>query len=85
VPADCLIIESDELQADESNQTGESDYVKKAPIGAKGIENPNPFLLGDSMIVLGKGTAVVCAVGTTTQSGEVEEKLFVDDDEATPL
>lgn len=37
------------------------------------------------MVVLGKGTAVVCAVGENTQTGEVEEKLFEDDDEGTPL
>ena len=37
------------------------------------------------MVVLGKGTAVICAVGTNTQTGEVEEKLFADETEGTPL
>ncbi len=37
------------------------------------------------MVVLGKATAVVCAVGALTQSGEVEEKIFVDEVEGTPL
>jgi hypothetical protein len=37
------------------------------------------------MVELGKGKAVVCAVGRMTQTGEVEEKLFKDDDEGTPL
>ncbi len=37
------------------------------------------------MVVLGKGTAVVCAVGIMTQTGEVEEKLFEDEEEGTPL
>lgn len=37
------------------------------------------------MVVLGKGTAVVCAVGILTQTGEVEEKLFADEAEGTPL
>ncbi len=37
------------------------------------------------MVVLGKGTAVVCAVGIHTRTGEVEEKLFEDDGEGTPL
>lgn len=37
------------------------------------------------MLVLGKGIAVVCAVGSMTQTGEVEEKLFLDEDEGTPL
>lgn len=32
IPADCLIIESDELKTDESNITGESDHVKKAAL-----------------------------------------------------
>jgi P-type E1-E2 ATPase len=63
MPADCILIEGDELKTDESNITGESDHVKKFAYGSK---HGNPFLLGDSMIVLGKGTAVVCAVGTNT-------------------
>jgi hypothetical protein len=37
------------------------------------------------MVELGKGKVVVCAVGRMTQTGEVEEKLFKDDDEGTPL
>lgn len=53
--------------------------------GEKGKHIPNPFLLGDSMVVLGKGTAVVCAVGINTRTGEVAEKLFDDDSEGTPL
>jgi Ca2+-transporting ATPase len=78
VPADCLVIESDELQTDESNITGESDFVKKSI-------DQDPFLLGDSMVTLGKATVIVCAVGTRTQTGEVEEKLFADEEEGTPL
>lgn len=37
------------------------------------------------MVVLGKATAVVCAVGRLTQGGEVEEKIFTDEVEGTPL
>jgi len=37
------------------------------------------------MVVLGKATAVVCAVGRLTQGGEVEEKIFTDKVEGTPL
>ena len=37
------------------------------------------------MVVLGKGVALVCVVGPNTVTGEVEEKLFADDDESTPL
>ena len=76
------MIESDELKTDESNNTGESDHVKKGPLDSK---DGDPFLLGDSMIVLGKATALVCAVGKLTQAGEVEEKIFTDEVEGTPL
>ena len=79
-----MLIEADEFETDESNITGESEHVKKYPLEEK-KHVPNPFLLGDSMVVLGKGTAVVCCVGQNTQTGEVEEKLFEDDAEGTPL
>ncbi len=82
IPADALLIEGDEVKTDESNNTGESDHVKKAPLGGS---SGDPFLLGDSMVVMGKGTAVVVAVGVNTQNGEVEEKLFADESEGTPL
>jgi Ca2+ transporting ATPase len=86
IPADCLMIEGDELETDESNITGETEHVKKIPLnGEKSKVIPNPFLLADSMVVLGKATAVVCAVGINTRTGEVEEKLFENDTEGTPL
>jgi magnesium-transporting ATPase (P-type) len=46
--------------------------------------NPDPFLLGKSLIVNGMGTAIVCAVGVNTRSGMAEEKLNTEEDE-TPL
>lgn len=79
-----MLIEGDEFETDESNITGESLHLKKHPLEDK-KHTPDPFLLGDSMVVLGKGTAIVCAVGEMTQTGEVEEKLFEDDEEGTPL
>jgi P-type E1-E2 ATPase len=86
IPADCLLIEGDELHTDESNITGESEHIKKFALSDKSSHHlPNPFLLSDAMVVMGKGEAVVCCVGTNTQTGEVEEKLFDDDDEGTPL
>jgi magnesium-transporting ATPase (P-type) len=87
IPADCLLIEGDELKTDESPITGESEHIKKTPLSDKPATHgpPNPFLLADSMVEMGKGEAVVCCVGINTQTGEVEEKLFDDDDEGTPL
>jgi Ca2+ transporting ATPase len=81
-----LLITGDEIAIDESNVTGESEHIKKFPLEDKDSKNvPSPILLADTMVVLGKGLAVVCAVGINTQTGEVEEKLFTDDDEGTPL
>lgn len=37
------------------------------------------------MVVMGRGLALVCTVGPLTQTGEVEEKLFEDEEEGTPL
>ena len=86
VPADCLLIEGEDFKADESNITGESDHLRKNPFSIDSNGNiPDPFLLSGSMVVLGKGTALVCAVGMHTRTGEAEEKLFVDEDEGTPL
>ncbi len=62
--------------------------MKKFPLNGDKEKSkiiPNPFLLADSMVVLGKGTAVICAVGINTRTGEVEEKLFENDTEGTPL
>jgi len=80
------LIEADEFESDESNITGESAYVKKYPMNSeRSSVIPDPFLLADSMVVMGKGTAVVCSVGVNTITGEVQEKLFEDEDEGTPL
>lgn len=31
MPADCILIDGDDLQADESSITGESEHIKKFP------------------------------------------------------
>lgn len=46
--------------------------------------NPNPFLLGKTLIVSGTGKAIICAVGAHSRSGMAEEKLNIEDEE-TPL
>lgn len=32
IPADCLLIEADEFEVDESHITGESEHIKKYPL-----------------------------------------------------
>ena len=63
IPADCLLIEGDELKTDESNITGESEHLKKTPYVENAQVPGEPFLLADSMVVNGKGIALVCCVG----------------------
>ena len=64
IPADCLVLEADELLTDESNITGESDHLKKQPYYIEDTGTPtDPFLLADSMVVNGKAVVLVCCVG----------------------
>ena len=85
VPADCLLIESTDFATDESPLTGEPEQVEKSNVVEANYKyNPNPFLLGKTLIVNGQGVALVCNVGTHTRSGMAEEKLNIEEDE-TPL
>lgn len=65
--------------------TGEPEAVDKAPVTEQSyIHNPNPFLLGNTLVESGQGIAMVCAVGVNTRSGMAEEKLNIEED-ITPL
>ena len=85
IPADCVLVEGTDIAADESAMTGEPEQVEKAPV-TEGtfVHNPNPFLLGNTLIVSGQGLAIVCAVGVNTRSGMAESKLNIEE-EITPL
>lgn len=85
VPADCVLIEGIDIACDESAMTGEPEHEEKTHITNSNYEsNPDPFLLGKTLIVKGMGSAIVCAVGVNTRSGMAEEKLNTEEDE-TPL
>lgn len=62
LPADGVLIQSNDLKVDESSLTGESDHVKK------GID-VDPALLGGTHIMEGSGRMIVTAVGVNSQSG----------------
>jgi magnesium-transporting ATPase (P-type) len=65
--------------------TGEPEQVEKSSVTPQNFEhNPSPFLLGNTLVVSGSGTAIVCAVGVNTRSGMAEEKLNIEEEE-TPL
>ena len=59
LPADGLIIQSNDLKVDESSLTGESDHVKKG-------ENVDPLLLSGTHVMEGSGKMLVVAVGVST-------------------
>ncbi|KFM74141.1 Plasma membrane calcium-transporting ATPase 3, partial [Stegodyphus mimosarum] len=62
LPADGIIIQSNDLKVDESSLTGESDHVKKG-------ENIDPILLSGTHVMEGSGKMLVTAVGVNSQAG----------------
>ena len=76
IPADCVLIEGIDISTDEAAMTGEPDHVEKSGVTQDTYKhNPDPFLLGKTLVVNGQGKAVVCCVGVNSRSGMAEEKL----------
>ncbi|XP_068459236.1 plasma membrane calcium-transporting ATPase 1-like isoform X2 [Clinocottus analis] len=72
IPADGVLIQSNDLKMDESPMTGESDLVKKSI-------NKDPALLSGTHVMEGSGKMLVVAVGENSQSGIIF-KLLADGD-----
>ncbi|XP_017791251.1 PREDICTED: plasma membrane calcium-transporting ATPase 3 isoform X3 [Habropoda laboriosa] len=62
LPADGILIQSNDLKVDESSLTGESDHVKKG-------ESFDPFVLSGTHVMEGSGKMLVTAVGVNSQAG----------------
>lgn len=76
IPADCVLISSNDLSCDEASMTGESEARRKAPLTAENLmQKPCPFVLKSSLIETGNGKAIVCAVGALTQIGKTQALL----------
>jgi len=85
IPADAVLLEGIDISTDESAMTGEPEQMEKTAITAENYEsNPDPFLLGKTLICNGQGSAMICCVGTNSRSGMAEEKLQTEQDQ-TPL
>ena len=83
VPADCLLLEGQDITVDESMYNEE---LKKAvPKSAATEENygSDAFLLSNSLVATGSGKAVVLVVGKDSRRGIHEERL--DTESKTPL
>nr|XP_023021649.1 plasma membrane calcium-transporting ATPase 2-like isoform X2 [Leptinotarsa decemlineata] len=62
LPADGIIIQSNDLKIDESSLTGESDHVRKG-------KTFDPMLLSGTHVMEGSGKMLVTAVGVNSQAG----------------
>ncbi|CAH1960691.1 unnamed protein product [Acanthoscelides obtectus] len=62
LPADGILIQSNDLKVDESSLTGESDHVKKG-------EKFDPMVLSGTHVMEGSGKMLVTAVGVNSQAG----------------
>ncbi|BFZ10933.1 hypothetical protein BsWGS_13969 [Bradybaena similaris] len=62
LPADGIVIQSNDLKVDESSLTGESDHVKKG-------DTSDPMLLSGTHVMEGSGKMIVTAVGPNSQTG----------------
>lgn len=72
IPADAEVVDGTNLAIDESMLTGESVPVHKRPhqgVGAEGV------LYSGTLVVRGRGTAVVSATGASSQLGRIGSSL----------
>ena len=92
VPADCRIIESASLKAEEAALTGESVPSEKqsaAPLtaadGDVALGDRSNMLYMGSTVVYGRGRAVVIGTGMDTEMGKIAGVLIEAEDSRTPL
>ncbi|TGZ62342.1 hypothetical protein CRM22_007480 [Opisthorchis felineus] len=78
LPADGVIIQSNDLKVDESSLTGEPDHVKKG-------ELLDPMLLSGTHVMEGSGKMVVTAVGVNSQAGIIFTLLGATEGDATAI
>jgi P-type E1-E2 ATPase len=81
IPADCILLDGIDIACDESAMTGEPDQMEKSNVTEQNYEhNPDPFLLGKTLVSSGQGNAMVCCIGINSRSGQAEEKLQTEED-----
>ena len=86
IPADAQLVEAVNLQVDESSLTGEPLTTKSIEATKEGNEAyPPNVILRSTMVMNGRGTAVVTAVGDATEIGKVAQKSTESTSVKTPL
>lgn len=77
IPADCIVITSDNLKIDQSIASGESEAIAKSPL-------TDPFLISGTHVVEGRGTCLVFCVGIHSSTGRIFT-LLETEQKQTPL
>lgn len=89
VPADARIIEDSSLMVDESLLTGESEPVAKdanhAPQENAPVGDRKQMIFSGSLVVAGKGTAVITSTGVDTEIGRISKLLSNETTGLSPL
>ena len=85
IPADCILLEGYDITVNESYYyKTENRATRKLTASDDNYhENPDPFLLSQTLVMSGQGKAVVCCVGEHSRRGILDEKL--DTTSKTPL
>lgn len=90
VPADAVVVDCSNLAVDESLLTGESVPVRKLPcegrleMGTPGEEGQSSVFAG-TLVVSGRGVAVVQATGSDTEMGKIGRSLREISPRLTPI
>ena len=82
LPADCLMVEGQDVVCMEGELTGEPDGMTKVPVT---LDNYNDgaacTMMAKSTLVSGMGKALVIAVGPKTVAGVITEKTMAEPEE----
>lgn len=85
IPADCLVLESNDCNCSEAALTGEPDGLPKEHVTEMNImTKPDPFLLQSSLCESGTAKAIILAVGDNTNQGRAGLSMNIEN-ESTPL
>ena len=92
VPADCLVVSSTDLKIDDSPEDEELITKNKSAQPTRDpnsrqqqIEDYDPFLHADSLVISGHCKALVCAVGKNSSRGEYMQNIADEINTDTPL